>query len=48
MLQPSQNLASDDTIHGYHQSCPLLEFFPRIDVFFAESWVEECLELNFK
>ena len=53
MLQQLQNLASDDTIHGY-QTCPLLELFSknrclnRCNVLFAESRVEYCLELNFR
>ena len=53
MLQQLQNLASDDTIHGY-QTRPLLEFFSEnrclngFNVLFAESWVEDCLELNFR
>ena len=52
MLQQSQNLASDNTIHSY-QTCPLLEFFSEnrylngCNVLLAESWVEDCLELNF-
>ena len=46
MLQQLQNLASDDTIHGY-QTRPLLEFFPEnrclngCNVLFVESWVED-------
>ena len=53
MLQQLQNLASDDTIYGY-QTRLLLEIFPenrclnRCNVLFAESWVEDCLELNFR
>ena len=41
------------TIHGY-QTCPLLEFFPTIGAWtnvmlcFSESWVEDCLEVNFR
>ena len=42
MLQQIQNLSSDNTMHDY-QTCPLLEFACN-----AESWVEHCLELNFR
>ena len=42
------NLASDDTIHGY-QTCSLLQFcLNGCNVLFAESGVEDCLELNFR
>ena len=53
MLQQLQNLASDDTIHGY-QTRSLLECFSKnrclngCNVLFAESSVEDCLELNFR
>ena len=48
MLQQLPNLASDDI--SYH-TCPLVESFLREQVLeqmsFAESRVEDCLELNF-
>ena len=53
MLQQLPNLASDDLIDGY-QTCPLVEPFLQCrclnecNVSFAESQVEDCLELNFK
>ena len=46
MLQQLQNLASDDTIHGY-QTCPLVESFLPNSYKIAESQIEDCLELNF-
>ena len=52
MLQQLQNLASDDIIHSY-RTCPLVESFSEngclngSNVSFAESRVEDCLELNF-
>ena len=53
MLQQLQTLASDGTIHGF-QTCLLLGFFSEnrcmngCNVLFAESRVEDCLELNFR
>ena len=58
MLQQLQNLASDNIIHGY-PTCLLVESFlfffspenrclNRCNVSFAESRVEDCLELNFR
>ena len=50
MLQQLQNLASHDITH-VHQNCPLLSENRSLNgcnALFAESWVEECLELNFK
>ena len=53
MLQQLPSLVSDDIIHAY-QTCPLVEFFSEdrclngCNILFAESQVEDCLELNFK
>ena len=54
MLQQLQNLASNDIIHS-HQNCPLVEslfFYLREQMLeresLAKSWVEDCLELNFR
>ena len=48
MLQQLQNLASDDILHGY-QTYPVVESFPMLErMSFAESRVEDCLELNFR
>ena len=46
MLQQLQNLANDDTLHGY-QTFPLLGAWTD-NVLFAESRVEDCLELKFR
>ena len=50
MLQQLQNLASHDITRVY-QTCPLLSENRSLNgcnVSFAESRVEDCLELNFK
>ena len=48
MLQQLQNLASDDILHGY-QTYPAVESFPMLEwMSFAESRVEDCLELNLR
>ena len=52
-LQQLQNLARNDKIYGY-QTCLLVESFSenrclnKCNVLFAESLVEDCLELNFR
>ena len=52
-LQQLKNFASNDKIYGY-QTCLLVESFSEnrclneCNVLFAESLVEDCLELNFR